>query len=145
LPHRGVQPFLRWAGSKRQLLPILARYWNGKYDRYVEPFVGSACLFFHIAPSKALLGDLNAELIGTLRELKRNPGEISARLKELRKGRKRYLAMRRIDPGSISAPERAARFIYLNRVGYLLYSGRPNILRCGTREFSTQGGTAAGT
>lgn len=111
----GVQPFLRWAGSKRQLLPILTTYWSGKYDRYVEPFAGSACLFFHIAPSKAILGDLNAELVRTLRELKRNPKETTDRLRRLRKGRKRYLEVRRIDPATLSAPERAARFIYLNR------------------------------
>ena len=114
----GVRPFLRWAGSKRQLLPVLARYWNARYDRYVEPFAGSACLFFHIAPSKAILGDLNAELIGTLLELKKNPKQTSSYLEEFKKGRKRYLAVRRIDPAAISKPERAARFIYLNRFSF---------------------------
>src|SRR3989442_8405 len=103
LPCGGVRPFLRWAGSKRQLLPILVTYWNDKYDRYVEPFVGSACLFFHIAPSKAILGEINAKLIGTLRELKKNPKETSAFLKQFRKGRKPYLAVRRIDPASTGA------------------------------------------
>ncbi|MBI4445695.1 MAG: Dam family site-specific DNA-(adenine-N6)-methyltransferase [Acidobacteria bacterium] len=114
-PRQGSAPFLRWAGGKRQLLPVLARYWNEKYKRYIEPFAGSACLFFHLAPAKAILGDLNTELIGTLRELKMNPQGISARLRQLRKGREHYLTMRAIAPASIPAPERAARFIYLNR------------------------------
>lgn len=81
----------------------------------MEPFAGSACLFFHIYPSKALLGDLNKELLGTFRELKRSPDQISASLKLLTKGREPYLAVRAIDPASISRTERAARFIYLNR------------------------------
>lgn len=115
LPRGAVKPFLRWAGSKRQLLPVLSRYWKEGYSRYVEPFAGSACLFFHIAPSKAILGDLNSELIGTFRELKRNPNGTSACLKRLRKGRDPYLALRGVDPASISMPQRAARFIYLNR------------------------------
>jgi DNA adenine methylase len=41
-----AQPFLRWAGSKRKQLPILSRFWNVDFARYVEPFMGSACLFF---------------------------------------------------------------------------------------------------
>ncbi len=41
-------PFLRWAGSKRQIIPILSEYWKPSYYRYVEPFAGSASLFFHL-------------------------------------------------------------------------------------------------
>src|SRR5437870_1571879 len=40
-----TKPFLRWAGSKRQLLPTLETYWPGDSVRYVEPFAGSARLF----------------------------------------------------------------------------------------------------
>ena len=63
-------PFLRWAGSKRKLLPKLRAFWTADYRRYLEPFAGSACLFFAINPSKAILGDLNSELISTYVEVK---------------------------------------------------------------------------
>ena len=40
--------FIRWAGSKKQLIPVLKEYWSPKFNRYFEPFMGSAQLFFSI-------------------------------------------------------------------------------------------------
>ncbi len=70
VPQQSCPPFLRWAGSKRRLLPLLQTFWTKKHKRYVEPFAGSACLFFAIKPPKAILGDLNPELIATFIEVK---------------------------------------------------------------------------
>lgn len=108
-------PFLRWAGSKRQLIPILSQYWDDRYSRYVEPFVGSASLFFSLSPSRALLGDINEELIATYRQVRNNVRPLLSGLKTLRKGRRNFLALRALDPASLTPTMRAARFIYLNR------------------------------
>jgi DNA adenine methylase len=109
-------PFLRWAGSKRRLLPVLKTFWTPKHKRYVEPFAGSACLFFAINPPKAILGDLNPELISTYIEVKYR---IAAVLKELKKlprwNKDEYIRLRSLDPTMLSPDVRAARFIYLNR------------------------------
>ncbi len=110
-----AQPFLRWAGSKRQLLPILERYWCDGYDRYLEPFAGSACLYFRLRPRKALLGDANAELIQTYRAIKKEAAVVAEHLLRLKKGREEYLRLRSLDPERLTPSERAARFIYLNR------------------------------
>jgi D12 class N6 adenine-specific DNA methyltransferase len=60
-----VAPLLRWAGSKRALLDqLMARRPPGNW-RYVEPFAGSACLFFALRPQPAILGDRNRRLIQT--------------------------------------------------------------------------------
>jgi len=109
------QPFLRWAGSKRQLLPVLARFWRDDYDRYVEPFAGSACLFFRLRPGKALLGDINSELITTYQQVQGGVDAVIAALGELTKGPEHYAKLRATDPCTLSAADRAARFIYLNR------------------------------
>lgn len=114
-PPQGVSPFLRWAGSKRKLLPQLLPFWDQSYLRYVEPFAGSACLFFRLLPKKAILGDINQELIGTYLEVKHRHSEVLSQIQKLRKGRKRFLELREKDPNVLSGPERAARFIYLNR------------------------------
>ncbi|MCJ7532063.1 MAG: Dam family site-specific DNA-(adenine-N6)-methyltransferase [Anaerolineales bacterium] len=114
-PMLPVQPFLRWAGSKRQVVPVLSRYWDGKYSRYVEPFVGSASLFFYLSPSRALLGDINAELIATYDQVKQNLPSLLMELKNIRKGRRNYLRIRALDPSGLTPSFRAARFIYLNR------------------------------
>lgn len=107
--------FLRWAGSKRQLLPDLSRYWNNQYERYIEPFAGSACLFFHIKPKRAILGDINAELIETYKEVQSRLPAVISELRKFHSGRLEYYKWRETEPLLLSPAARAARFIYLNR------------------------------
>jgi DNA adenine methylase len=108
-------PFLRWAGSKRQLVPVLKTYWKSSHERYLEPFAGSACLFFSLSPERAILGDLNADLISTYREVKYRHHGILSRLLKLRRSKWLYSKLRATDPAKLGASARAARFIYLNR------------------------------
>ena len=115
-PAQDCQPFLRWAGSKRRLLPVLQTFWTQKHTRYVEPFAGSACLFFAIKPPKAILGDLNSELIATFIEVKYRIPAVLEELKAIRpEDKKEYLRLRAIDISTMTPAARAARFIYLNR------------------------------
>jgi DNA adenine methylase len=110
------QPFLRWAGSKRRLVPILQTFWTKNHTRYVEPFAGSACLFFAIKPPTAILGDINSELIATYVEVKYRIDAVLRQLKKLRpRSKKEYLRLRSIEPSTLTPTARAARFIYLNR------------------------------
>lgn len=109
-------PFLRWAGSKRRLVPVLRQFWKSHHKRYVEPFAGSACMFFAIDPPKALLGDINPELIATLNEVKHRVEPVIRFLSTLRQWDKdEYLRLRAMKPKELEKSERAARFIYLNR------------------------------
>ena len=110
-----AQPLLRWAGSKRQIVPTLAQYWNDDFKRYVEPFAGSACLFFHLAPRTALLGDINSELLSTYRHVRIQHQEVSKLLRKMRKSEREYYRVRSLQPDRLSSAKRAARFIYLNR------------------------------
>jgi DNA adenine methylase len=131
--------FLRWAGSKRQILPILCTYWDTKHQRYIEPFAGSASLFFKLRPHEAVLSDLNNELIQTFRQLKYHPEEVSIALRKFKKGRQEYLKLRALSEKDLLPTERAARFIYLNRFCFNgLYrtnlSGAFNVPYGGTRS-----------
>jgi len=115
-PTQDCTPFLRWAGSKRRLLPVLQTFWTKNHKRYVEPFAGSACLFFAIKPPKAILGDLNPELIATYIEVKYRIAAVLRELKALRpENKSEYLRLREIDIAKMTPAARAARFIYLNR------------------------------
>lgn len=109
------KPFLRWAGSKRKVVSILAEYWSDSHERYIEPFMGSAVLFFRIQPKKAILSDINSELSDTYKSLKDNPSEVFKILSKYRKGKKAYYSLRNKDPNLLDQNSRAARFIYLNR------------------------------
>ena len=115
-PGLACPPFLRWAGSKRRLVPTLQRFWRADHLRYIEPFAGSACLFFSIKPRRAILGDLNTELVKTYLEIKYRLDEVLRELDKLGAGEKqKYLKLRSADPKTLDRSARAARFLYLNR------------------------------
>lgn len=109
-----MRTFLRWAGSKKQLLPVLERYWKDGFSRYIEPFAGSSCLFFHLEPESAILGDVNGELISALRAVRLDAPRVIECLRRLRKGERSYYRIRRVNPDQLGLFESAARFLYLN-------------------------------
>lgn len=87
--------FLRWAGSKKKLLSKLLPYWNAaNYDRYVEPFAGSAMLYFSAKPSRALLADTNAELINMYRAVKWDWLAVHLELRKWKPDEKTYYKIR---------------------------------------------------
>lgn len=110
-----AKPFLRWAGSKKQLIPVLERYWHSDYRRYVEPFAGSAALFFNLTPSAAVLSDINKELIMTYGQIRNNLDAVLRAMRRMNRGRQHYLVLRAMNPLTMKPEARAARFIYLNR------------------------------
>src|ERR1039458_929080 len=111
-----TRPFLRWAGSKRRILATLVQCAPPEYRTYVEPFLGSGCLFFALRPSAAILGDLNAELMLTYGLVRRSPRRIATELGELSHSRRTYERMRSVDTSALDPLSRAVRFLYLNRL-----------------------------
>lgn len=120
--HELVQPFLKWAGGKRQLLPTIRKYVPAKYLRYFEPFVGAGAVLFDLQPKQALINDANEELINCYRIIKDHPDELieHARSHELTKQYYYRLRSRDRDPDfqTLSAVERASRVIFLNKTCY---------------------------
>lgn len=108
-------PLLRWAGSKLKLLPVLEGYWRGNHHRYVEPFAGSACLYFHLSPPDAVLGDNNPEIIGLYRLLRRPGHQLGRRLAHIPRTAEAYYRWRSADSSRLDSETRALRFLYLNR------------------------------
>jgi DNA adenine methylase len=113
-----IAPFVKWAGGKRQLLPQLLALRPPRFSRYVEPFLGGGALYFALAPGRAVLGDLNSELIDAYRTIRDDVEGVMAALDRHRYDRDHYYAVRRLRPDQLSAVERAARFIFLNKTGY---------------------------
>ena len=141
-----IRPLLKWAGGKRQLLNSLSGYYPTAFDRYVEPFVGSGAVFFHLAGTGRLTGrvavlcDVNADLIGCYLAVRDRTGEVIAELGALEREHRRRgdacyyevrderfnparerLMERAGDPEEMVAaypPELAAMLIYLNRTGF---------------------------
>jgi len=61
------KPFVKWAGGKRQLIPILSKYVPKKFDSYFEPFLGGGAVMFHLITEipqlECFISDLNSDLI----------------------------------------------------------------------------------
>ena len=87
-----AKPFLKWAGGKSQLIESIEKALpNGfakKNYTYIEPFVGSGAILFWILNkypniNKAVINDINADLINTYRIISSNPKELISILKDL--------------------------------------------------------------
>lgn len=115
LIYRDIVPIFRWAGSKRKSLPTLAAFWSDRFERYIEPFAGSACLFLKLKPKVAVLADLNSALIQTYRTIRWNAQAVAEALYAIPRDTTTYYAIRRKVISATSAIERAAFFVYLNR------------------------------
>jgi len=118
----GLGPFLKWAGGKRQLLPELLKEAPQKIDTYYEPFVGGGALFCALAAGgrfrHAVLADCNQDLIDCYQAIKSNVDGVIAALREQAVGPDEYYQMRARVPTELDPPMRAARTIYLNKVGF---------------------------
>ena len=139
-----VRPILKWAGGKRQLLPALRPFYPRRFDRYVEPFVGSGAVFLDLLQPRACwrdvevrLSDINADVIGCYRAVRDAAEDVIAALRQLEArlpGRRaRRTSTRSATSASIPraasvprgrparrryTPALAAMLIYLNRTGY---------------------------
>lgn len=135
-----VRPLLKWAGSKRQLLPALRRFYPARFKAYLEPFFGSGAVFFDLAASGTLDGrrvvlvDSNADLIGCYRMVRDHVSQVLQHLEKLATERtasptEHYYEVRdtRFNPERDArrrgdaidyTPELAAMFLYLNRTGF---------------------------
>ena len=67
-----ISPFLKWAGGKTQLLPIIDTLLPPKFNRYFEPFLGGGALLFHLQPMEAVVNDNNHSLIHTYTMIRDN-------------------------------------------------------------------------
>ena len=126
-------PVLKWAGGKRQLLSQFAFLYPSRITGvYHEPFFGSGAVYFSLSPHQAYLTDSNEELINFYQVLRGAVDQLIDDLKKHVNAREYYYAIRALDPGGLTAVERASRFIYLNKCAYnglwrVNRSGRHNV------------------
>ncbi|ATA90652.1 modification methylase [Capnocytophaga stomatis] len=80
-----AKPFLKWAGGKTQLISEIERNLPSKLVQgnftYIEPFVGSGAVLFWMLNNfpnlkKAVINDINQDLINTYKTIASNPKEL---------------------------------------------------------------------
>lgn len=109
---------LRWAGSKRSLLPVIRSVTPSFEGIYIEPFMGSACVFFDALPSRARLSDTNSHLVDFFRELRDDVAGLVSAYAAWDSAGDDYYRVREYLPEDLTPSERAARFLYLNRFSF---------------------------
>lgn len=116
-----ARPFLRWAGGKQRLLPELLARAPEKFGCYHEPFLGGGALFFTLRPERAVLSDVNPDLVYTYTAVRDNVERVILLLQELVAAREKqgylahYLKVRKQKRSSLTECAIAARMIYLNK------------------------------
>jgi len=130
---KSAKPFLKWAGGKTQLISEIEKNLpNSTIDTYVEPFVGSGAVLFWVLGEfaqlkKAVVNDINEDLINTYKTIQSTPKELISILEILQfefhsldnlddKKKEYYYQKRELfNNRKQSQTEHSALFIFLNR------------------------------
>ena len=114
-----LRPFMKAAGGKSKLAPLIIERVPDFDGTYHEPFVGGGAIFLALAKRIrrygvwAILGDANAELVNVYDVVKTDAPALITRLQVFKHSKETYYAVRAKEE---TAPlERAARFLYLNK------------------------------
>jgi len=90
-------------------------YVPSRYCRYIEPFAGSASLFFASNPKESILSDTNQALIEMYRTLMQHPLILARQVYSYPNDAATYYHLRDSEVENGHTLDKAARFIYLNR------------------------------
>ncbi len=117
-----MSPFVKWAGGKKQLLDKLNERTPTAFGTYYEPFIGGGAFFLDLQPQRAVINDVNEQLINVYIQLKTDAEAVIAAVEKydsvacdrdyyisVRKGYNRKIAAHELDA------ECAAMMIWINK------------------------------
>ena len=116
------RPFVKWAGGKRQLIPIIDRHIPADFGAYFEPFLGGGAVLFHLLGKnpnlKCNVSDLNPDLILAYSVIRDRVKELVASLETHAKYYSKspdsyYYSVREKEPANHI--EKVSRLLFLNR------------------------------
>lgn len=116
------KPFVKWAGGKRQLIPILNQNLPVSFGTYYEPFLGGGALLFHMLTErngqKCSISDLNSDLVLAYTTIRDRIDNLITSLKNHEKNYRKdskfyYYSVRQSNPRS--EIEKTSRLLFLNR------------------------------
>lgn len=123
-----ISPLVKWAGGKRQLLVALNGRLPSDWNTFYEPFFGGGAFFISLQNqeriSRAVIADLNSELVSFYRVVKTSPDTLIDALSDDAFENSAVAYKRLKDgfndmvPDRKNAVKRAALFIFLNKHGY---------------------------
>ncbi|WP_400224743.1 DNA adenine methylase [Methanomethylophilus alvi] len=61
---------IKYRGGKTKEIGLFEKYIPDSYDRFIEPFVGGGAVYFYLEPRKAIINDINENLISFYKDVK---------------------------------------------------------------------------
>ncbi|CEO90517.1 DNA adenine methylase [Syntrophaceticus schinkii] len=120
-----VVPVVKWVGGKRQIIDEIIKYVPDSFSTYYEPFLGGGAVLFELQPKKAVVNDVNEELMNIYEVIKDNVDELIEGLKrhKIKNDKAYFYEIRELDRDReqynlLTPVERASRIIYLNKTCY---------------------------
>lgn len=119
LSNGNLQPILKWAGGKRQLLPVIRQHYPSYIKTYFEPFLGAGAVLFDLKPQSAIVNDINEELIIVYKTVKYQAETLIEILSEYKNDKELYYKIRDLDRLPIykymNETLRSSRTLFLNK------------------------------
>lgn len=114
-------PVAPWQGGKKRLHKrLIERIEAIPHRTYVEPFVGMGGVFLRrtMRPKLEVANDLNGEIVNLFRQLQRHYLPLMDLMRFQLASRREFERLRAADPSTLTELERAARFLYLQRLAF---------------------------
>ena len=114
-----MQPFVKWAGGKRQLLPEIKKRFPKSYNNYYEPFIGGGALLLELARTPSIISDNNSVLIDAYKTIRDSPSNLMEQLDIIQ-----------TEHNSLGDKDKVKKFYYSKREEFnrIIFS-KDNILR----------------
>lgn len=108
-----MQPFVKWAGGKRQLLPEIKKRLPAVFNNYYEPFIGGGALLLELGHTPSIISDNNHVLIDAYKTIRDFPNELKKQLNDIQE-----------EHNSIDDKDRNKEFYYSKRKEFndIIYS-----------------------
>jgi DNA adenine methylase Dam len=123
-----MKPIIKWVGGKSQLLDKIKEMRPSGFDpnknMYYEPFLGGGAVLLELNPSRAIVSDINPELINVYQQVRDNVEIVISDLSKFDRCHEGYDDPKDFYYGvrndfnkylGSNTPTQAARFIYLNK------------------------------
>jgi DNA adenine methylase len=116
------RPFVKWAGGKRQLVPIIERHIPKEFGTYYEPFLGGGAVLFYLLGKnpemRCNVSDLNSDLVLAYVTIRDRVEELISSLQTHAKNYHKnpdsyYYSVREGQPKN--QIEKVSRLLFLNR------------------------------
>lgn len=120
-PVRPVKPVAPYIGGKRNLARRLVDLIEATpHGRYCEPFVGMGGVFLRreVRPRVEVINDWSADVANLFRVLREHYPQFMEVLRFQITTRTEFERLTRVDPDTLTDLQRAARFLYLQRLAF---------------------------